>query len=434
MQFGQSHIAGSLRDFQLASADAAFRGWGRGLTTGMIVVPTGCGKTVIAAELHARHDGSPSLFLVPREELLDQAAEKFRAMIPGKTVETLAQLGSLGLVERPQRIQKIREADIVVAMIWSLANVLQEFRRSHFGMIGTDECHHGVARTYQQVFQHFAPGALRQYGLSATPERSDRVGLFNVYQTTFFEMSLATAVNEGWLAWPHQQNIPIQEFDVRYVASLAGGELHGAQLSRILARPGLLEKVVDRTMRVADGRKVAFYCHRKEVSRHVHEILNGRGVRNYYIDESTPKGFRKNAIADFGQKHGCPVLSSVNALAEGFDCPLLEVIGFLCPTGSVGTFKQKFGRLTRPFRPPVGSTACQRLDELKSQGKRALFLDFVGASGKHKLCSSADAFADGLTEDERRMIKQLADKANGPVDMRKLIADVRDRFASGVRC
>ncbi len=148
-------------------------------------------------------------------------------------------------------------------------------------------------------------------------------------------------------------------------------------------------------------------------------------MKNYYIDESTPKGFRKNAIADFGAAHGCNVLSSVNALAEGFDCPLLEVIGFLCPTASIGTFKQKFGRLTRPFLPPQSLTAEGRIQELIHQGKRALFLDFVGATGKHRLCSSADVLGLQLTDEDRRSIKRIADSAGGPVDMRDVMAMAR---------
>lgn len=422
MRYGESHILWTPRDFQLAAADSTFRCWDRGLTSVINVVPTGCGKTVIAAEMHARHEGSPSLFLVPRDELMDQSADKFRSMICGKPVETLARLGSIGREGKAYRLKQILRAGIVVAMVQSLLNVLPDIPRNHFGMIGTDECHHGPAQSYQRIFRHFAPGAFRQYGLTATPERSDGVGMFNVYQEVAYEMSIIEAVSQGWLVWPEQQNVAIREFDLRRVEAHAGGELHGGQLTKILSQPGLLENVVDRTMKIADGRKTAFYCHRKQISRQIHEILNRRGVKNYYIDESTPKGFRKNAIADFGSPNGCDVLSSVNALAEGFDCPLLEVIGFLCPTASIGTFKQKFGRLTRPFLPPQSLTADGRIQELLNQGKRALFLDFVGATGKHRLCSSADVLGQQLTDEDRRAIKRIADSAGGPLDMRAVIA------------
>lgn len=423
-----THINATLRDFQLAAVDGTFACWDRGITSVVNVVPTGGGKTMIAAELHARHEGSPSLFIVPRDELMDQAMHKFRSLICGKSVETLARLGTLQKQAKAWRLKQIMGAGVVVAMVQSLVNVLPEIPRNHFGMIGTDECHHGVAASYTKIFRHFAPGAHRQYGLTATPERSDGIGLFNTYQEVAYEMSLIQAVNAGWLVWPEQQNVPIQQFDIRNVP-LSGRELHGAQLLKILSREGLLESVIDHTMNIADGRKVAFYCHRKQVSRQVHEILNRRGVTNYYIDESTPKGFRKNAIGDFSRQGGCNVLSSVNALAEGFDCPLLEVIGFLCPTASVGTFKQKFGRLTRPFLPPQELTPDGRLSELQQQGKRALFLDFVGATGKHVLMSSADALGMSLTEEERRAVKRIADTANGPVDMRQVIMQAQQQVA-----
>ncbi len=147
MRYGESHILWTPRDFQLAAVDSTYRCWDRGLTSVINVVPTGCGKTVIAAEMHARHEGSPSLFLVPRDELMDQSADKFRSMICGKPVETLARLGSLGREGKSFRMNQILRAGIVVAMVQSLLNVLPDVPRNHFGMIGTDECHHGPAQS-----------------------------------------------------------------------------------------------------------------------------------------------------------------------------------------------------------------------------------------------------------------------------------------------
>jgi len=253
--YGQSHILWDLRDFQLESCDATYRVWDRGITSAINVVPTGCGKTVIAAEMHARHEGTPSLFLVPRDELLDQSDKKFKSMIPGKTVQTLARLGSIGREAKGYRLKQIKSADIVIAMVPSLVNVLDEFPRNHFGMIGTDECHHGPARTYSQIYRHFAPGALRQYGLTATPDRCDGVGMFNVYSEVAFEMSIIKAVSEGWLVWPEQENVPLSEFDLRSTTISPSGEIHGGQLTKLLMRTNLLEKIVGRTIRIADGRK-----------------------------------------------------------------------------------------------------------------------------------------------------------------------------------
>ena len=79
--------------------------------------------------------------------------------------------------------------------------------------------------------------------------------------------------------------------------------------------------------------------------------------------------------------------------------------------------------------PPRAITAEARLAELKSQGKRAVFLDFVGASGKHKLCSAADVLGESLIDEERRAIKRIADMAGGPVDMRAVIAQAKAEVA-----
>ena len=71
----------SLRPYQHEAVDAVQAAVDRGVKRPMVVLPTGCGKTVLFAALIARRGGS-ALVLAHRDELLRQAAEKIAIADP----------------------------------------------------------------------------------------------------------------------------------------------------------------------------------------------------------------------------------------------------------------------------------------------------------------------------------------------------------------
>ncbi len=71
----------TLRPYQaeaVAAIEAAAR---EGVQRPLVALPTGTGKTVVFAEV-ARRRGGRALVLVHRDELLEQAVEKFAAVAP----------------------------------------------------------------------------------------------------------------------------------------------------------------------------------------------------------------------------------------------------------------------------------------------------------------------------------------------------------------
>lgn len=126
---------------------------------GVLVAPTGSGKTLIALEL-IRRRGQKSLILVHRSELAKQWAAKIKECLGIK-------VGMIG--DGKWEIGN----QVTIAMIQTLA-LHQERTKAlsnTFGLIIADECHHTPADQFYSVLSLLA--AKYRYGLSATPTRND---------------------------------------------------------------------------------------------------------------------------------------------------------------------------------------------------------------------------------------------------------------------
>ncbi len=132
----------AVRDYQndaLAKVEAA---WQRGVRRMAIQLPTGSGKTIVFAEL-IRRRGGRALVLAHRDELIGQAADKIRMMIPDADV---------GIVKAEA---DETDAAIVVASVQTLSRPERLARLGRdFTTVIVDECHHAAAETYRDILQH----------------------------------------------------------------------------------------------------------------------------------------------------------------------------------------------------------------------------------------------------------------------------------------
>lgn len=69
-----------LRPYQQEAKDSIFEEWDKGVNKTLLVLPTGCGKTIVFAKVAEEcvRRGSQVLILAHRGELLDQAADKIK--------------------------------------------------------------------------------------------------------------------------------------------------------------------------------------------------------------------------------------------------------------------------------------------------------------------------------------------------------------------
>ena len=126
-------------------------------SAGVVVLPTGAGKTFVAAmAIHETHLWT--LAVVPTLDLLQQ----WRSALASSLSINMDEIGIFGGGEKEMKPVTIITYD-------SAALYPRELKR--FGLLIFDECHHLPAPTYRLIAESaFTPLRL---GLSATPERSD---------------------------------------------------------------------------------------------------------------------------------------------------------------------------------------------------------------------------------------------------------------------
>ena len=139
----------------------ALANWLAAGSAGVVVLPTGAGKTLVAA-MAIHETGLWTLVVVPTLDLLQQ----WRTALASALSLGTGEIGIFGGGEKETK-------PITIITYDSAALYPRELQR--FGLLVFDECHHLPAPTYRLIAESaFTPLRL---GLSATPERSDMMHL-----------------------------------------------------------------------------------------------------------------------------------------------------------------------------------------------------------------------------------------------------------------
>lgn len=388
--------APTLRPYQRDALAAVSAARERGKNRVLMQQPTGCGKTVcfaamptwpaIAGFLASFPKGDRGMLVIAhREELLDQATDKIQRANPDLYVS----------IEQANRYAH-SYSDVVVASIQTLEK--SKFRRLKaliakrtFRLVIVDEAHHAAASTYRTALTLLgflppadaseaqnieaptfddvakmetaldgwdarAPQDRLLVGVTATPNRSDAVGLGCVFQEIAYAYSLKQAIDDGWLA-------PIVPWVVETQTNLdsvrmTAGEFNQKQLAEIvntdirnqLAVAGWLEHAADRptlafTVDVAHAHALA-----DEFARN--------GITALAVSGETPKEDRRQALAAYTAGR-VQVITNCAVFTEGVDLPLTSCVLMAKPTRSATLYAQCVGRGLRQHK---GKLDCIVID------------------------------------------------------------------------
>lgn len=201
-----------LRPYQQQAKDAIFSEWENGIKKTLLVLPTGCGKTIVFAKVAEEcvKGGSRVLILAHRGELLDQAADKIGKSTGLGCATEKAEQTCLGSWFR-----------IVVGSVQSMMREkrLNQFPNDYFNTIIIDEAHHCISDSYQKVLRHFPDAEV--LGVTATPDRGDMQNLGTVFESLAYEYTLPKAIKEGYLSPIKAVTIPLK-IDMSAVGVQAG--------------------------------------------------------------------------------------------------------------------------------------------------------------------------------------------------------------------
>jgi ATP-dependent helicase IRC3 len=336
----------ALRPYQDEAILAIERALGRGVHRPLIVLPTGCGKTVVFASLIARRGGS-ALVLAHRDELLRQAASKLAVADP-----TLA-LG-VGFVAA-QRDDV--GATVVVGSVQTLAQTrrLERLPRQ-FDTVVVDEAHHASARSYRRILAHLDPSPLI-VGVTATPQRSDGKQLGEVWQEIVYQRGIQEMIRAGYLTDVRGVRVGLEHVNLDKVAQSAG-DYQADALGAALEHASAPQHVLHAYRAHASGRKTIVFVPTVALAHQMARTFRATGIPAEALDGTTPSDER-HAILERLHTGQTQVLSNVAVLSEGVDVPSVDCIVMATPTRSQVKYAQAVGRGLRTF---PGKDDCLVID------------------------------------------------------------------------
>ena len=385
-----------LRPYQQEARTAVESEWEQGNDRTLLVLPTGCGKTIVFAKISEDRvrQGDRVLILAHRGELLDQAADKIRTATGLICSTEKAEQSCLDSQSQWYRI--------TVGSVQSLMRQsrLDRFDRSHFQTIIIDEAHHAVSDSYQRVLDYFS-GA-KVLGVTATPDRGDMRELGSVFDSLAYEYTLPRAIKEGYLSPIKAVTIPLT-LDLSGV-SMQSGDFKPGDLDTAL--DPYLYQIAEEMKKYCSDRKTVVFLPLIKTSQKFRDILNGAGFHAAEVNGNSED--RAGILEDF-DKGRYNVLCNSMLLTEGWDCPSVDCVIVLRPTKVRSLYCQMVGRGTR---------LCEGKDHL-------LLLDFLWHTERHELCRPAHLICDNK-EIADRMTEDLAENAGCEADIEEAAQTASD--------
>ncbi len=350
----------ALRPYQESAVGAVLAAREGGVQRALITLPTGTGKTLIAAALaEAFPAAGPVLFLAHREELLEQAWKTFRRVSPGITIG----------IEKGHSVA-YRGAQVVLASVQTVGrNGTTRLGWLKPSLVYVDEAHRAPSASYQHCFVRFGcyrPGGAFLCGLTATPKRLDQIDLKQVFQEHVFDYPLKQAIRDKWL-------VQIRGYRVRTTVDLddvrtSGEDFVESELAKRVNVDARNKAAIQYWAEEARERPTIAFCANVEHAQAMAALYRVGGVSSEAVWGAMRPQDRR-AVARRFEEGRTQVLTNCDLLTEGFDSPKVACIVMARPTKSWTRYVQAIGRGLRLY---PGKQDCKILDVVDNCKKHDL--------------------------------------------------------------
>lgn len=336
-----------LREYQREAVDAAVRFFeGANKRNGLIVLPTGAGKSLVIANIAYRLD-APVLVFQPSKEILEQNYGK------------LCDYGvmDVGIFSASFNRREVRK--ITLATIGSVKNYKDYFRRFRYVII--DECHYvnaaeGMYKDFIQTIQ------CKVLGLTATPYRLYSSRFYGsmlkfitrtnprIFNDLLYHVQVRTLQERGYLAPMNYYQLNVVDTS-RLALNSTGADYTDASIRkhyREIKFNDTLENIIQRLL-VAGRKSILVFTRFVDEARHLARTLGGSAA---VVSGDTPKADREEILLRFKAKQ-ISVVANVGVLTTGFDFPELATVVLARPTMSLALYYQMCGRAIRPYEGKV---------------------------------------------------------------------------------
>lgn len=303
-----------------------------------VVSPPGSGKTLIMATIAKlfTDKGKRVMFMVHRQEIVDQATETFKR-------------------------QGVDMSLVRLGMVQTLRNREEEVKDFDPQVMFVDEAHHTIANSYLRVLG-WVPNAYKFY-FTATPWRGDGQG----FEILADNDDLILGPSVDWLI-KHKY---LSDFDY-YVKTLYDtlqlkiGRNGDYDNNSVVEQANNIDvdQIINTYIEKGNNEPAIVYAGSIEQSQKIVDEFNQRGISAAHLDGGTDKNDRSQKLQDF--KDGkIKIISNVQIFTEGVDLPDASVALIARPTKSVAFYYQFAMRVLR-----------------YKEGKRAKIIDFAGIANE----------------------------------------------------
>ncbi len=296
-----------------------------GVSTFLIVIPTGAGKSQIVIE------------------------DLKKLSLKGKVKNVLIMVPSL-MVKKDwmSRVQELTGSlNISIEFYNEVFVKKNSISKDHYDYIVFDEAHHAQAANCKKTLQYFTPKYL--IGLTATPERLDKRKIEEIFGQYETRLTLKEAIDKNVISnircYRLRSNIDLSQ--VRY----NGQDYNYADLEKTLivdSRNELIAATVKKYFSPKKGfyKQGIVFCVNVSHAKKLEKLLLEQGI----TAKAVYGGNKENDhIVDRYKKKEIQFLLSCQLISEGWDCPQTEVVVMARPTLSKVLYLQQIGRGVRNY-------------------------------------------------------------------------------------
>ena len=305
----------------------------QGKQKALLISATGTGKTVLSAFAVQKAKPKRLLFLVHREQILQQAKQTFQDILGNFSI-------SFGLLSGTH---KDYSADYLFSTVNMLSkhDIMQHFAPTHFDYIIIDETHRAGAESYQRILNYFQPQFL--LGMTATPERTDGFDIYRLFDHNIaYEIRLNQAMQADLLC-------PFHYFGITDI-TINGTEIdENSNFNDLIADERVQHIIKQSQFYGYSGSRVKalVFCRQIEEAELLSQKFNQQGFNTIALCGKDTQDIRQEALEKLAQEHrqnGLDYIFTVDIFNEGIDLPAINQIIMLRPTKSPIIFVQQLGR------------------------------------------------------------------------------------------
>jgi superfamily II DNA or RNA helicase len=405
-----------LREYQIEIKDRVYKEYSKGKRSILLVLPTGCGKTVtfvsMVEEISRNEqfgENHSSAIMVHRKELLAQISLTLAGEgIVHNIIAPAATIRNIIALQRQQYGKQFynHNSNVTILSVDTLNSRISRYGDWAKGIkfIVVDEAAHVLkANKWGRAVDLF-PQA-RILGVTATPQRLDKKGLGietdGVFEKIIVGVTPRWAIDNGYLS-KYKIVAPKSDYE-QYLGhnKSTTSDYSKEQMSDASEKSQIVGDVVQNYQKFAAGKQSIVFAS---------DIASARRMEKEFLDVGIPAKLLTGESSDKERFDGVQafkdnkinVLLNVDLFDEGFDIAvskdkkIVEIVSLARPTMSLGKYLQTIGRALRPA----------------PNKEYALIIDHVGNIKRHGLpCTERKWSLD--RPEKRRNLESLVRICNG---------------------